>query len=129
MMTTNVVCKSCIRVSKKAQECLWQVRLEAVQVLFLRAKHLSVAAKGCGVNCQNFGRPPQDRAGPVGLKSGMTTYRPRTPHSDFIFRPDCPKCAKRMNLFRIEPEKPSYELRTFVCPKCNHSETAIGKSG
>ena len=52
---------------------------------------------------------------------------PRGPHSDFILRPDCPKCGKQMNLFRIEPEKPGHELRTFVCPKCSHIETAIGK--
>ena len=57
----------------------------------------------------------------------MTTYRPRTPHSDLIIRPDCPKCAKHMNLFGIEPEKPGHELLTFVCPKCSHIETAIGK--
>jgi hypothetical protein len=57
----------------------------------------------------------------------MTAYRPRTLHSDFIIRPDCPKCGKHMNLFGIEPEKPRHELRTFVCPKCNHIETAIGK--
>jgi ssDNA-binding Zn-finger/Zn-ribbon topoisomerase 1 len=57
----------------------------------------------------------------------MTAYRPRTLHSDFIIRPDCPKCGKHMNLFGIEPEKPGHELRTFVCPKCNHIETALGK--
>ena len=38
-----------------------------VRDLLVRARHLSVAAKGCGVNWQNFGRTPQDRAGPVVL--------------------------------------------------------------
>jgi hypothetical protein len=57
----------------------------------------------------------------------MTTYRPRTPHSDAIVRPNCPRCTMRMNLFGIEPEKPGHELLTFVCPRCNHIETAIGK--
>jgi predicted RNA-binding Zn-ribbon protein involved in translation (DUF1610 family) len=57
----------------------------------------------------------------------MTAYRPRTPHSDFIIRPDCPKCGKHMNLFGIEPEKPGHELQTFACPKCSHIETAIEK--
>ena len=58
----------------------------------------------------------------------MSTYRPRTAHSDAIKRPDCPKCGTRMNLFGIEPEKAGHELLTFVCPKCEHIETAIGKS-
>ena len=57
----------------------------------------------------------------------MTTYRPGTPHSDAIIRPDCPKCGTHTNLFGIEPEKPGRELLTFVCPKCSHIETAIGK--
>ena len=33
-----------------------------------------------------------------------------------------------MNLLGIEPEKPGYELHTFVCPQCSHIETAVGKS-
>ena len=57
----------------------------------------------------------------------MTAYRPRTLHSDFIIRPDCPKCGKHMNLFGIVPEKPGHELQTFACPKCSHIETAIEK--
>lgn len=59
----------------------------------------------------------------------MTTYRPRTPHSDSIIRPNCPSCRTHMNLFGIEAEKPGHELLTFVCPQCEHIETAIGKSG
>jgi hypothetical protein len=57
----------------------------------------------------------------------MTTYQPRTPHSDAIKRPDCSKCGTLTRLFGIELEKPGYELHTFACPKCNHIETAIGK--
>ena len=64
---------------------------------------------------------------PVAREVSMTTYRPRTPHSDAIKRPDCSECGTRTNLFGIEPEKPGHELLTFVCPKCKHIETAIGK--
>ena len=42
----------------------------------------------------------------------MTTYRPRTPHSDAIKRPDCSECGTLSRLFGIEPEKPGYELVT-----------------
>jgi hypothetical protein len=52
----------------------------------------------------------------------MTTYQPRTPHSDAIKRLDCSE-----RLFGIEPEKPGYELHTFHCPKCNHVETAVAE--
>ena len=34
-------------------------------------KHLFVAARGCGVNWQNFGPTPQDRAGPAVLNSNQ----------------------------------------------------------
>jgi predicted RNA-binding Zn-ribbon protein involved in translation (DUF1610 family) len=55
----------------------------------------------------------------------MTTYRPRTPHSDSIIRPDCPRCGQHKNLFGIEAEKPGHELLSFVCPTCNSIETAL----
>jgi hypothetical protein len=57
----------------------------------------------------------------------MTTYQPRTPHSDAIKRPDCSACGALTRLFGIEPEKPGYELHTFHCPKCNHIETLAAK--
>ena len=58
----------------------------------------------------------------------MTTYQPRSPHSDSIKRPDCPDCGARMDLFGIEPEKPGHELYTFVCPRCAAVQTAVGEA-
>jgi hypothetical protein len=43
----------------------------------------------------------------------MTTYQPRTPHSDPIKRPDCSKCGTLTRLFGIEPPKPGFELLSF----------------
>jgi hypothetical protein len=40
-------------------------------------------------------------------------------------RPDCPQCAAQMYLARIVPEKPGFDLRTFECPLCEHSETIV----
>jgi hypothetical protein len=57
----------------------------------------------------------------------MTTYQPRTRHSDSIRRPDCSKCGTLTRLFGIEPEKPGFELLSFECPTCHHIQTAIGK--
>ena len=57
----------------------------------------------------------------------MTTYQPRTPHSDAIKRSKCFRCGTGMNFFCIEPEKPGFELHTFVCPKCEHTTTAVAK--
>jgi rubredoxin len=57
----------------------------------------------------------------------VTTYQPRTPHSDSIKRLDCPDCGMRMNVFGIELEKPGHELHTFVCPRCKGVETNVAK--
>jgi len=57
----------------------------------------------------------------------MTTYRPVTPHSDSIKRPDCARCGTRTRLFGIEPERSGYELLSFECPACNYIQTEIGK--
>ena len=43
----------------------------------------------------------------------MSTYTPRTPHSDSITRPDCAACGTLTRLFGIEPEKPGFELLSF----------------
>jgi hypothetical protein len=56
----------------------------------------------------------------------MTFYNPTTPHSDSIKRPNCSACGTPTNLFGIEAERPGYELRTFVCPRCDRIETAVG---
>jgi DNA-directed RNA polymerase subunit M/transcription elongation factor TFIIS len=53
----------------------------------------------------------------------FTQYRPE--NSPIILRPACPKCSTQMHLARIEPEKPGYDLRTFECPRCQHSETVV----
>ena len=34
----------------------------------------------------------------------------------------CPECESPMLLRRIDPERPSFELQTFECVKCNHVE-------
>ena len=57
----------------------------------------------------------------------MTTYRPRTPKSDSIKRPDCSKCGTLTRLFGIGSEKFGYELHSFACPMCNHIETEVAK--
>jgi hypothetical protein len=56
----------------------------------------------------------------------MSLYEPATSHSDAIERPDCSECGTTTRLFGIEAERPGYELRSFVCPQCNHIETAVG---
>ena len=59
----------------------------------------------------------------------MTTYKPATPHSNSITRPNCSKCGTATLLFGIErADKPDYELWSFECPKCQQIETAVGKA-
>jgi hypothetical protein len=43
---------------------------------------------------------------------------PRPP----IERPYCAKCGTRMFLARIQPTASNYDLRTFECPTCEHTE-------
>jgi hypothetical protein len=67
--------------------------------------------------------------GPFGVSVAvMTTYQPRTLHSDSIVRPPCSKCGTKTRLYGIEPDvtDPKHELLTFVCPNCDHVETAVG---
>lgn len=41
---------------------------------------------------------------------------------------NCPKCAIKMWLARIEPhDKPDHDLRTFECPQCDHAESVVIK--
>jgi len=56
----------------------------------------------------------------------MILYQPATPRSDSIKRPDCSACGTATRLFGIETERPGHELRTFVCPRCDHIEIAVG---
>jgi len=57
----------------------------------------------------------------------MSLYQVATPHTDSVRRPKCSDCGTATHLFGIEAERPGYELLTFVCPKCNHTETAVAK--
>jgi DNA-directed RNA polymerase subunit M/transcription elongation factor TFIIS len=42
-------------------------------------------------------------------------------------RPSCPKCETMMMPARIEPYSSEYRKRTFECPSCHHSESALVK--
>jgi hypothetical protein len=56
----------------------------------------------------------------------MTEYQPST-NSNFIPRLLCAKCGNSMRLARIEPERPSHEIRTFECPTCGHCTSIVIK--
>ncbi len=56
----------------------------------------------------------------------ITLYQPTTPRSDPTERPNCSACGTATTLFGIEAERPGYELRTFICPRCDKIETAVG---
>jgi len=60
----------------------------------------------------------------------MTLYKPRTPYSDAIKRPDCPRCGTRMMLSRITPvrDKPDHVSHTFDCPKCGEQISEVAKA-
>ena len=45
---------------------------------------------------------------------------PSLPH--VTLRPACPKCSARMVLVRITASEQGFELRSFECPKCEHSQ-------
>jgi hypothetical protein len=54
-------------------------------------------------------------------------YAPTIPNT--YDRPRCPKCTMQMYLAQIEPGRPGFDLRTFECPKCKHSESVVVKFG
>ena len=59
----------------------------------------------------------------------MILYQPGISYSDFIKRPDCSECGSTTDLFGIEAaDRSDYELLTFVCPNCEHLETAVEKN-
>jgi hypothetical protein len=66
------------------------------------------------------------------LSSGpnpMILYQPAPSHSDYVERPNCSVCGSTTHLFGIEAaDRSGYELLSFVCPKCEHIETAVEKS-
>ena len=39
--------------------------------------------------------------------------------------PACPMCDCIMWISVIEPTKPLYDKRTYICPRCDHVEVAI----
>ena len=53
-------------------------------------------------------------------------YAPTIPNR--YDRPRCPKCAKQMYLAHMEPNQPGFDLRTFECPSCEHSESIVIKN-
>jgi predicted RNA-binding Zn-ribbon protein involved in translation (DUF1610 family) len=42
-----------------------------------------------------------------------------------VARPPCPKCGTTMVLARVDPHTTGYDIRTFECPDCDHSEGAV----
>jgi hypothetical protein len=57
----------------------------------------------------------------------MILYQPAIRYSDSM-RPTCSNCGSATQLFGIESAGcPGYELLTFVCPECEHIETAVRK--
>ena len=42
-------------------------------------------------------------------------------------RPACPKCECLMWLTYVEPDRPHYDKRTFVCPRCEFQEMVVVK--
>jgi hypothetical protein len=47
-----------------------------------------------------------------------------TPTNPTIYdRPRCPKCTTQMYLAHIELGKPGFDVRTFTCTSCEHSES------
>jgi DNA-directed RNA polymerase subunit M/transcription elongation factor TFIIS len=57
----------------------------------------------------------------------MFGFQLATPASIATRRPFCPKCGAMMMLARSEPHSPEFRRRTFECPICHHSESALVK--
>jgi predicted RNA-binding Zn-ribbon protein involved in translation (DUF1610 family) len=57
----------------------------------------------------------------------MKHNHPSPSYSASATRPPCPKCGEMMLLVRIEPDITDHDRRTFECPSCRHSETAVVK--
>lgn len=39
-----------------------------------------------------------------------------------IERPRCHRCFGRMSLTRIMPDRPGFDVRTFECGQCHHTQ-------
>ena len=55
----------------------------------------------------------------------MPQSRPTPLTPPMIERPPCEKCGREMNLARIEPYQPGYDLRVFECPGCKATESIV----
>jgi hypothetical protein len=55
----------------------------------------------------------------------MTHTQPTVRVTDMSNWPSCFKCGTMMVLTRIEPHTTGYDMRTFECPSCDHSEGAV----
>jgi hypothetical protein len=52
-----------------------------------------------------------------------------TPTNPTVYdRPRCPKCITQMYLAQIKPGQPGFDLRIFVCPSCENSESVLVKN-
>jgi hypothetical protein len=51
----------------------------------------------------------------------------RTKSSTIIDYPDCRKCGTPIRTVQIEPGKPGYDKRTFICSECNNAEIVFVK--
>jgi hypothetical protein len=64
-----------------------------------------------------------------GGRMSIILYPTAVQHSESIQRPNCSKCRSATQLFGIEAaDRPGYDLLTFVCPVCEHIETAVRKA-
>ncbi len=62
--------------------------------------------------------------------NSITVHHGATPEPSLlpIERPRCPKCqGGRMMLARIEPGLAGSDMRTFECPKCNHTHRILAE--
>jgi hypothetical protein len=50
------------------------------------------------------------------------TYSPT-----IIDYPDCRKCGTKTRVVQIEPGKPGFDKRTFICSECNHADVVFVK--
>jgi hypothetical protein len=54
-----------------------------------------------------------------------TSKPPLTPYE----RPKCEACGRKTILAHIEPYRVGYDLRTFECSYCHHTQTAVIRFG
>lgn len=57
----------------------------------------------------------------------MQKLEDKFPEAPICEQPRCPTCATPMDLARIQPDKRGFDLRTFECSHCEHSESWVVK--